>query len=461
MTLTDCVVSGNSAAFDGGAIGGSGGTMTLAGCTISGNSAVDGGGGISDDDCTLTLTACTVSGNTAGGTGQGGGGGAGGGLLLQSDTGTTVLLTNTTITGNSAGSGGGLRDSDNLLTLNHCTVSGNSAATAGSGGGIYNFDSATDILDSIVAGNTGGGSPDDVLQGINGGVNASTSLFGPDNVALGIGNGNITLSSVTQLGLTPLGNYGGPTQTMALLPGSFALGNANPANGVSTDQRGEPLDSPNPDIGAFQSQGFTVVAVANGTPQKTPTGVAFANPLGVTVKANNPVEPVTGGIVTFTVPFSGASAVLSSNTATIQADGTASVTATANSIVGSYSVTAAVSESGSGLFSLTNLGAAAVTVTDASGTYNGSPFPATATVTGSSGIPSSSLEGVTPTLTYYAGSTAAGTPLAGAPSAVGTYTVVANFPGSTDYDSADSSPVTFSHHEGDARSERLRRRWHV
>ena len=148
--------------------------------------------------------------------------------------------------------------------------------------------------------------------------------------------------------------------------------------------------------------------------------------------------------MTFTVPSSGASAFLISATATIGSNGAASVIATANSIPGSYSVTAAVSESGSGLFSLTNVGVATVTVTDAGGTYDGSPFTATATVTGSSGTPSSSLEGVTPTLTYYAGSTAAGTPLAGAPSAVGTYTVVANFPGSTDYDPAASSPVTFS-----------------
>ena len=57
----------------------------------------------------------------------------------------------------------------------------------------------------------------------------------------------------------------------------------------------------------------------------------------------------------------------------------------------------------------------AVNVTDAGGTYNGSPFPATAPVTGVSGTASSSLEGVTPTLTYYAGSTATGTPLSGAP----------------------------------------------
>jgi hypothetical protein len=85
-----------------------------------------------------------------------------------------------------------------------------------------------------------------------------------------------------------------------------------------------------------------------------------------------------------------------------------------------------------------------VDVTDAGGTFTGNPFPATATVTGVSGTPAASLETVSPTLTYFSGSTATGTPLSGAPSAVGAYTVVASFAGSTDYASATSSPVTFA-----------------
>jgi len=54
------------------------------------------------------------------------------------------------------------------------------------------------------------------------------------------------------------------------------------------------------------------------------------------------------------------------------------------------------------------------------------------------------LEGVAPTFTYYAGSSATGTPLSGAPVKAGTYTVIASFPGSADYTSAVSSPVTFT-----------------
>ena len=66
-------------------------------------------------------------------------------------------------------------------------------------------------------------------------------------------NGNIVFTSLASLGLAPLGSYGGPIETIALLPGSAAIGKGAAVGGVTTDQRGFPLDSP-PDIGAFQSQ---------------------------------------------------------------------------------------------------------------------------------------------------------------------------------------------------------------
>ena len=82
----------------------------------------------------------------------------------------------------------------------------------------------------------------------------------------------------------------------------------------------------------------------------------------------------------------------------------------------------------------------AVSASDAGGTYNGNPFVATATVSGVSGGPVSSLEGISPSLTYSQN----GATIAGAPSAVGTYTVTAAFAGSADYLSAASDPVPFA-----------------
>ena len=80
-----------------------------------------------------------------------------------------------------------------------------------------------------------------------------------------------------------------------------------------------------------------------------------------------------------------------------------------------------------------------VRVTDAGGTYSGSPFGAAATVTGVSGPGGVSLEGVTPSLSYYSGTYASVsqlsglTALSGTPILAGNYTVLAVFGGSTDY----------------------------
>ena len=74
-----------------------------------------------------------------------------------------------------------------------------------------------------------------------------------------VGSNNINLGSMSDppaLGLTPLGDYGGPTETMALLPGSLAIGSGSQAlevdasgNPLAGDQRGFAFDSPNPDLG--------------------------------------------------------------------------------------------------------------------------------------------------------------------------------------------------------------------
>lgn len=77
--------------------------------------------------------------------------------------------------------------------------------------------------------------------------------------------------------------------------------------------------------------------VLTGSPQATPPGHAFAQPLTVTV-TDEYGNVVPNQKITFTVPVSGASATLSSSTATTNSLGVASVTATANAISGAYEV---------------------------------------------------------------------------------------------------------------------------
>ncbi len=337
VTVTDDTFTGNSAP-SGGAIGNEWGTVDVSNSTFSNNTASTGFGGAiinenPNDDFynSLSVVGSTISGNVA----VKGGGIATGGP-------DTLSLTNDTITGNSAtGTGGGLYGNGTTI-LSNCTITGN---TASSGGGLYNNGpfSAT-LTDTIVAGNDGGDGPSDIGGSEAYPVTGSFNLVGTGGsggLADGA-SGNIVLTSLTDLGLAPLGDYGGPTQTIALLPGSPAIGAGTAVYGVTADERGEPLDTPNPDIGAFQSQGFTLTPAVASTPQSADIGTAFADPLAVTVAANNPVEPVAGGVLTFTTPTSGASANLSALTATIGSDGVASITAAANSSAGSYIVTASL-----------------------------------------------------------------------------------------------------------------------
>jgi hypothetical protein len=153
------------------------------------------------------------------------------------------------------------------------------------------------------------------------------------------GEGNLDADPL----LAPLGDYGGETQTVALLPGSPAIDAAN-ANCPETDQRGLPRSLPHCDLGAFESQGFSL-AIAGGDRQAAPINTAFARPLEVTVTAVLAGEPVDGGQVTFRAPASGASASITGSPATLST-GTASVEAAANALAGAYPVTACAAGAG-------------------------------------------------------------------------------------------------------------------
>ena len=202
----------------------------------------------------------------------------------------TARLTDCTISGNSAlDNGGGLEVYGGTAALAECTVSANAA---GSGGGLNNAFGTVTLTSTIVAGDRAGG---DVVG----------THSGADNFV----GGNPLLA--------PLSYYGGSTQTMPPLPGSPVIAAGIDGSGTATiDQRGEPRPVTGAfDIGSVQTEGYTLTAA--GTPQATPSGSAFAKPLTVTVTAKDRLDPVNGGVITFTAPASGASAALSSVSAEI------------------------------------------------------------------------------------------------------------------------------------------------
>jgi hypothetical protein len=205
-----------------------------------------------------------------------------------------------------------------------------------------------------------------------------------------------------------------------------------------------------PGSGSGQSTTFTLsngVVVESAT-RATTTSVARtagSNPstYGQPVTFTATVDATGGnpngvGSVTFkdgTDAISGCSNVsLSGNTATCTTSAL-SAAASPHSITAQYSGATSGSttfgaSTSSALTQTVNKATPTVSITWANAIYDGNANAASAAVSGIGNPP----ENLGPaSLTYYAGSTATGTPLSGAPKDAGTYTVQASFDGNADY----------------------------
>jgi hypothetical protein len=301
LTLATMVIANNFISGAGGGIySNSSGTLSLTDCVLSGNYAKEGAGALYlGSGTTATLTDCTLSGNSTSGGILNGGNDHGGAIRVRG--GGTLTLTDCTLSGNSAYTRGGALENEGSATLINCTVSGNSAAgkTTSAGGGIW----GTVTLDNtIVAGNTSPSGPD-----VNGTATSSSgfNLIGNGTGMSGISNGTNgnqvgTAASPINPLLAALGGYGGPTPTMALLPGSPALAAGSVAldGSAATDQRGQPrVVGGAIDIGAFENQAGP--AFSFSAPASTTAGNSFS----ITVTAldgSGQVNPNYTGTITFT-----------------------------------------------------------------------------------------------------------------------------------------------------------------
>ena len=133
----------------------SGKTVTISGLTITGG--IGTGGGIWNDNATLTVNDCTISGNSAGV-----------GIFNFGKPGpATMTINNSTISGNSGDIGGGISNNGNTggsatLTVTNSTISGNSAIL---GGGIYNSGGAGGSVTLTVTNSTISGNSADISGG--------------------------------------------------------------------------------------------------------------------------------------------------------------------------------------------------------------------------------------------------------------------------------------------------------
>ena len=261
LKATDCTIEDNSLSptsppRDGGGVAQTGNPSTISmdftDCTIAGNSA-GVGGGICVLGGALTLTGCRVTDDLA--DAMGSQGTCGGGIAAFS---ASIAITNCTIDGNSAskGTGGGISVVAGSLTITNSTIANNSSSTPGAGGGLANGAMEAILNNTIVALNTDPDGPDDIAGNPVSPASADNLVGADKNCSLKAANHNQL--NITDPGLGTLANNGGPTETMALLPGSPASETVTPRTPAPT-RTARPRTA-RPDIGAFQSQGFNVTA---------------------------------------------------------------------------------------------------------------------------------------------------------------------------------------------------------
>jgi hypothetical protein len=322
LTVSNSTIEGNR-----GGDGGGGGTGYLS--RGGGGAGGGAGGGIASQDGRLVVDRSTIADNAAG---SGGGGGAG----FRSAAG-----------GGSGSSGGGIHAVGGSLQVINSTLAGNDAGNGGEGGSggaiaAAGVASASVMRNATIANNgAGAGGPDSGgPPGNGGGLDDSTALSLQNTIVAsnnangaancspssGVANGGHDLSygdascpgSNANPALSPLADYGGPTETMALAAGSAAIDQV-PATGAdcpATDQRGvKRPQSSACDIGAFEFAvpQITITSPADGASYTLGATVlsvyrcsegTITNPIATchgTVASGKPIGTSSTGTKSFTV----------------------------------------------------------------------------------------------------------------------------------------------------------------
>lgn len=285
LTVSNCVITGNQAlttdwgnhlnpsvslGFGAGIFSDTGSELILVNSTLSGNQASAAGGAICTHYADLVVaTGCNLSGNTADL--------QGGGMNFQ---GLTGMFQNCTFSGNATppeAPGSAFLiitypGEHATLTLTACTVARNFGSTNGACAlATLGDGSCTNrLLSTLITDNDG---PNFFLDGhpILRSLGHNLDSDGTSGFVNGA-HGDLVGKAASPLDakLSPLQNNGGPTLTMALLPGSPALDAAasSDANGVplTVDQRGFPRPHVTGcDIGAFENQAPMLICPASQT----------------------------------------------------------------------------------------------------------------------------------------------------------------------------------------------------
>ena len=254
---------------------------------------------------------------------------------------------------------------------------------------------ATDVTNSAITGSSNAitvtpGSPTTLVftgmpTTITPGTQFQATVSGKD------AQGNVTTGLTDVIHFTSSDGSAVLPADTALVKGSgtfnFTLNTPGAQTITATDVTASSLTATSSAV-SVQQTGPAAIHVVSGSGQMTPIGSAFSSPLTVKVIDANG-NAVSGATVQFSAPASGASATFSHSTATTASDGTASVTAYANTTVSSTSFTVTASVTGVSTpasFSLINQKAKTtvqLTATPASPVY-GQPLTLVAALTQSS-----------------------------------------------------------------------------
>lgn len=230
------------------------------------------GGAIWFDRCgTVTITGSTFSNNSAGR----------GGAIMAYGSSSTLTIKNSTFSSNnstttfSSWGGGALHIEMQNATLEHVTVSSNTAVR---GGGIFLYTNPSNVYfkNCIIAKNTASTAGNDFFSSNSSNLTTSQDynlIYDTNRV-----NGTLTPAAHDITGTDPslgaLASNGGPTQTMAITTGSAALDTIpNGTNGCgsiyTTDQRGvaRPYNS-SCDMGSYEYSGTTLVEMLSFNAQQ-------------------------------------------------------------------------------------------------------------------------------------------------------------------------------------------------